>query len=94
VTMNRDQEILVNDPTTNDERVEVAATCALRLNIRMPVVVDDLDDQIASAYGALPDRLYLIDRGGKIAFQGDEGPWGFDPKALDAACESLIGPKP
>ncbi|MGK0222988.1 MAG: hypothetical protein ACI9ON_002230 [Limisphaerales bacterium] len=94
VTMNRDQDILVNDPTTNDERVEVAATCALRLNIRMPVVVDDLDDQIASAYGALPDRLYLIDRGGKIAFQGDEGPWGFDPKALDAACESLIGSQP
>ena len=94
VTMNRDQDILVNDPTTNDERVEVAATCALRLNIRMPVVVDDLDDQIASAYGALPDRLYLIDRGGKIAFQGGEGPWGFDPKALDAACESLMGPQP
>ena len=53
----------------------------------MPVVVDDIDDKIASAYGALPDRLYLIGKGGKIAFQGERGPWGFDPQKLADAIE-------
>lgn len=91
VTPNRDEQIMVNDPTTNDERVEVAQACALSLKIRMPVVVDDVDDQIASAYGALPDRLYLIDNNGQVAFQGEPGPWGFDPGALDAAIEHLVG---
>lgn len=87
VSMNRDEGILVNDPTNIEERVEVAASCALNLKIRMPVIVDDVDDNIAEAYGALPDRLYLVGKGGRIEFQGDEGPWGFDPKALEAAIE-------
>ena len=89
VNANRDENIRYLDPTTNDERQEVAAACALRLKIRMPVVVDDVDDNIASAYGALPDRLYLIGRGGKVAYQGDPGPWGFDPDGLAQAIEAL-----
>ena len=91
VTPNRDEDILVNDPTSTDERVEVAASCAINLAIRMPVVVDEIDDAIADAYGALPDRLYLIARDGSIAFQGEPGPWGFDPKSLDEAIAKTVG---
>lgn len=91
VSMNRDEDIVVNDPQTLAERTEVAATCALRLKIRMPVVVDDLDDQIARAYGALPDRLYLVGKGGQIAFQGEPGPWGFNPAALEKAIQAEVG---
>lgn len=89
VSMNRDQNIAFNDPTNNDERLEAASSCALRLKIKIPVVVDDIDDNIASAYGALPDRLYLIGQGGEVVFQGEPGPWGFDPAALEAAINSL-----
>ena len=91
VTPNRDEGIVVNDPTTTDERVEVAASCAINLKIRMPVVVDEVDDAIASAYGALPDRLYLIGTDGNVAFQGDQGPWGFDPAALEGAIKEQVG---
>lgn len=87
VTPNRNEDIRVHDPTSDDERHGVAAACALRLEIRMPVVVDRVDDEIARAYGALPDRLYLIGRGGRVAFQGERGPWGFRPKELEAAIE-------
>lgn len=87
VTVNRTEDIRVSDPTTDEERHEVAAACALRLKIRMPVVIDLMDDRVASAYGALPDRLYLISRGGHVAFQGDRGPWGFRPGELEKAIE-------
>jgi len=90
VTQNRDEDIMVNDPTTTEERVEVAQACAISLKIRMPVIVDEVDDQIASAYGALPDRLYLIDTQGKVAFQGEPGPWGFNPDSLDQAITKLL----
>jgi hypothetical protein len=89
ISPNRDNGIVVNDPTTTEDRFEVAQTCALRLKIRMPVVVDDIDDQIASAYGALPDRLYLIDQDGLVAYQGERGPWGFKPDDLASAIEQL-----
>ena len=89
VTGNRAADIAVTDPTSNEERRELAAVCALGLEIRMPVVVDDIDDRIASAYGALPDRLYLIDTDCRVAYQGEPGPFGFAPEALQAAIEKL-----
>lgn len=91
VQMNRDQDITINDPTSNAERSKVAATCAIRLSIRMPVVVDRVDDEIARAYGALPDRLYLVGKGGRVAFRGESGPFGFKPEALEAAIERDLG---
>ncbi len=95
VTMNRDQDIALDDPTTTGERTDVAESCALRLAIKMPVVVDEIDDAVASAYGALPDRLYLVGRGGHVAFQGEPGPFGFRPadleKAIDSELERIAG---
>lgn len=91
VTPNRDEGILINDPTSTDERVEVAAACAINLQIRIPVVVDEVADEIALAYGALPDRLYLVGQDGSIVYQGDPGPFGFDPNGLEEAIVDLVG---
>ena len=90
LSTNRDMDIRVNDPTTDTERHDVAVACSLRLNIRMPVVIDAIDDKIARAYGALPDRLYLIGKGGRVAFQGGPGPAGFRPHELERAIEEEI----
>lgn len=91
ITPNRDEGIVVNDPEDTDSRVEVAVSCAINLKIRMPVVVDEVEDEIANAYGGLPDRLYLIASDGTVAFQGERGPWGFDPAALEAAIKNTVG---
>ena len=90
MTMNRDEGIVVSDPTSSDEREAVASSCALRLKIRIPVLIDGMDDAVASAYGGWPDRLYLIGKGGRVAFQGDEGPMGFVPGKLEAAIEEEL----
>ena len=90
VTMNRSEDIALDQPDSDEERHAVAASCALRLEIRMPVVIDPIDNRVASAYGALPDRLYLIGRGGAVAFQGAPGPFGFQPATLEAAIEAEL----
>ncbi len=90
LSTNRDMDIRVNDPTTDAERHDVAVACGLRLSIRMPVVIDAIDDKIARAYGALPDRLYLIGKGGRVAFQGALGPAGFRPHELELAIEEEL----
>jgi hypothetical protein len=77
----------VLDPTTDDERRAVASTCAVNLRFDMPMVFDRVDNAVASAYGGWPDRLYLVSRDGRIAFQGGEGPFGFKPEELEAAIE-------
>ena len=88
---NRRADVRVTDPTTNKLRAEVAQTCAVRMRIRMPVLVDRIDNAVASAYGGWPDRLYLIGRDGRIAFQGGEGPFGLKPPELDAAIRAELG---
>lgn len=55
VLVHRGEDICVHDPTGDDERLTVAASCAIGLDIRMPVMIDRGDDAVASAYGALPD---------------------------------------
>ena len=82
---NQEADIHVYDPTTEEERGEVAQACAMALDIEMTVLVDGIDDTVASAYGALPDRLYLVGRDGRVAYQGEKGPRGFVPEDLEVA---------
>ena len=88
---NRREEIAIDDPTSLDERADAAAACALRLRTSIPILLDDVDDAVASAYGGWPDRLYLIGRDGSVAFQGEVGPFGFKPEELAHAIEVELG---
>lgn len=85
VTTNREDGIKVADPQSAEERSGVATACVVNSSIHIPMLIDDLDNTVASAYGGWPDRLYLIGRDGRIAFQGDQGPFGFIPDQLEHA---------
>ena len=84
---NRRSGVAVDEPRSDEARREVATACATTLRLRMPMVVDAVDNAVASAYGGWPDRLYLVGRNGRIAYRGGEGPFGFKPKELGAAIE-------
>jgi hypothetical protein len=88
---NRRAGVQVEDPTSGEERTSVAHACAVRMRLAMPVLVDRLDNAVASAYGGWPDRLYLIGRDGRVAFQGRQGPFGFKPEDLEEAIRAELG---
>ena len=48
-----------------------------------------MNDQAGIDYAAQPDRIYVI-QNGIIAFEGEKGPRGFDPKALEAKLEEML----
>ncbi len=87
IAENRRSGIAVHEPRSDDERQAVASTCAAGLHLTMPMVIDGVDNAVASAYGGWPDRLYLIGRDRRIVFQGGEGPFGFKPEQLQVAIE-------
>ena len=66
VPMNLTDEVVFQQPTNDDERAEVAEACVLRLNFEMPMLLDDMANQVDTAYSALPERLYLLDPEGII----------------------------
>ena len=82
---------IVEEPLTKDERRSVARTCGEKLDLApLRIVIDDLENTTADAYAAWPDRLYLVDKAGKIAYAGKPGPAGFKPEELDAAIRAEL----
>ncbi len=87
ISENRRSSLAVHEATSDEERRAVASMCGVNLKMQMPIVVDRIDNAVASAYGGWPDRLYLISSDGRIAYQGGEGPFGFKPELLERAIE-------
>jgi hypothetical protein len=89
--MGGDGDPIVEDPRSLLERQQVAQVCMTKLALEpIPALVDDVDDRVCSAYGAWPDRLYLIGRDGRVAYRGAPGPGGFRPAELAAALEEEL----
>jgi iodothyronine deiodinase-like protein len=77
-------------PKTVAERSQVAVKCCSTLKISMPMVVDDIDDRIGHAYSGMPDRLYIINSAGKIAYQGGRGPFCYLPSEMEQSLVMLL----
>ena len=88
---NLEDDVIFYQPKTLDERGVVAEACMLKLELKMPVLLDDIDDTTDKAYAALPERLYVIGKDGNVAYQGGMGPWGFDVGAWEKAIEAQLG---
>jgi hypothetical protein len=84
------QGVILANPKTGEERSEVAQSCVRKLGIKMPALIDGLDNRVEQAYTGWPDRMYVVDRQGRIAFKSAAGPFGFDPKAMQAALERVL----
>ena len=82
--------VVYSSPTDAAARAELANVCVVRLGIKLPAVVDGFDDATEKAYSGWPDRLYLIDRDGRIAYKSRPGPFGFKPDELEAALRSIL----
>ena len=87
---NLDDDVLIANHTTLEERFAAAREGATRLGLTMPVLVDDLDDAVSEAFGAWPERIFVVDEDARIVFAGGPGPFEFDPHAAAAALEMLL----
>lgn len=65
-----------------------AARILVQKDLLCPVVVDELSNSAAIKYGALPDRLYVL-QGGKVVYKGAMGPWGYNPLEVRVFLEKM-----
>jgi Iodothyronine deiodinase len=90
MAINVQENVVFNDPKTFEERTTVAESCVRKLGIRIPALVDNLGDGVEAAYTGWPDRLYVIDRAGRVAYKSTPGPYGFTPKAIEESLRRAI----
>ena len=81
-------KVVFASPRSEEERSSLAGTCVRKLGIEIPALLDEFGNSTETAYTAWPDRLYLIDRQGRVAYKSKPGPFGFKPDELKAAMQS------
>ena len=87
---NLEDDVLVASTKTTDERVSAAGLCVRNLGIELPALVDGQDNAVEQAYTGWPDRLYVVDRNGRIAYKSAPGPFGFKPAEVQKTLERLL----
>lgn len=84
------RHVQIEQPKTFLRRQEVAGQCAAGLKLKIPCVVDDMQDTVSRAYDAMPDRLYILGADSRIAFKGGRGPREFSVGEMENALKSML----
>jgi Iodothyronine deiodinase len=83
------ENVVFASPRNQDERASLAGTCVRKLGIEIPALLDEFGNSTEAAYTAWPERIYLIDRSGRIAYKSKPGPYGFKPDELRRTLQSI-----
>jgi hypothetical protein len=83
-------KVVFATPKDEEERAMVAGACVRKLGIQIPAVIDEFGNSTEQAYTGWPDRLYLIDAQGRIAYKSKPGPFGFKSDELSSAIAKLV----
>jgi peroxiredoxin len=90
--------VVFSSPKDEEERAFVAGACVRKLGIKLPAVLDEFGNSTEQAYTGWPDRIYLIDSQGRIAYKSKPGPFGFKADQLEVALSRVSpmrpGPRP
>jgi len=76
----------VGQPTSYEERTELARKTAIESDIRTTLLVDEIDNPVWCTYGPAPNIAYLIGTDGKIIYK--QG-W-YDPILMEQEIISFI----
>lgn len=79
------EKIVFASPKNEEERTFIAGACVRKLGLKFPAVLDEFGNSTEQAYTGWPDRIYLIDGQGKVAYKSKPGPFGFKPDELATA---------
>jgi type I thyroxine 5'-deiodinase len=88
------ENVVFASPKSIEERGAVANTCVRKLGIEIPALVDDIHNTVEVAYTGWPDRLYVIDDAGRVAYKSAPGPFGFNPQGVSDTLKRLLPGRP
>lgn len=85
--------VKIDTHKTLDDRKSAAEGCAKKSPLKVPVLLDDMKDTVAKAYSANPERFFILDAEGKVAYAGERGPHGVDLDAFEKRLKELLESK-
>jgi len=76
---NLKDDVCYAQPKTLEQRVAIANDFTRRFKFPLPFGIDDMSNAANDAYAAWPERLYVVDESGHIAYRGGMGPFHYNP---------------
>jgi len=89
---NLDENVCYPQPKTLEQRVAIANDFIKRFHFPMPFGVDEMNNAANDAYAAWPERIYIVDENGRIAYRGGMGPFHYKPEEARAWLAKRFGP--
>lgn len=90
VSPNVRDDVLFASPRTSAERESTAEMCVVKLAIKLPSLIDGIDNRTERAYTGWPDRLYVIGTDGRVRYKSAPGPFGFSTSELEQAITRTV----
>lgn len=83
--------VVYHQPRSFDDRRKLAETACTFWEMKIPTLVDTLDESVGDIYRGWPTRIYLLDAGGQIVYRGALGPNGSNARAAEIALREHLG---
>jgi hypothetical protein len=84
-------DVCYAQPKTLEQRVAIANDFTKRFKFPLPFGIDDMSNAANDAYAAWPERIYIIDESGHIAYRGGIGPFNYKPEEARAWLAARYG---
>jgi hypothetical protein len=81
---NEREGVCYPQPRTLEQRLGIAKDLVQRLGYRIPLAVDPMGNPADQVYAGWPERFYIVDESGVIAYKGKTGPFGYHPEEVEA----------
>ena len=76
------EDVCYAQPKTLEQRIAIGNDFTKRYNYPVPFGIDDMSNAANDAYAAWPERLYVVDESGRVAYRGGMGPFNYNPKEV------------
>ncbi len=91
MTANEREDVCYAQPRTLAQRVAIANDFVKRFGYPLPLAVDPMENPADRIYAGWPERFYIVDEAGAIAYKGKTGPFGYHPEEVEAWLAKRFG---
>jgi hypothetical protein len=87
------EDVCYAQPKTMEQRLAIANDFVQRFHYPLPFGIDDMSNAANDAYSAWPERIYIVDESGHLAYAGGMGPFNYHPNEARAWLARRFGEK-
>jgi len=80
---NEKEQVCYPQPKTTAQRVAIANDFVKRFHYELPLAVDPIENPANALYAGWPERFYILDEKGVVAYKGKPGPFGYHPEEVE-----------